>query len=110
MRWKRAGKIAAIGVGAVLLSAILLVQVQQQVLRWRAERLLADIREIQMGKSNWADAQWLMHKWGEMGRVDGFMHCRILRIPDCPGGPVSRLSELLLEPGWSRNAITGACV
>jgi hypothetical protein len=47
------------------------VQIQQHILRWRAERLLADIREIQMGKSTWADAQRLMKQWGKWGGWQG---------------------------------------
>jgi hypothetical protein len=47
------------------------VQIQQHILRWRAERLLADIRQIQMGKSTWADAQRLMYKWGAWGKWEG---------------------------------------
>ena len=61
------------GVGVLVLVAGLaaFVQVQQHLLRWRAERLLADIREIQMGKSTWADAQRLMDRWGKWGGYQG---------------------------------------
>lgn len=48
-----------------------LVQIEQGVLRWRAGRLLADIRAVQMGKSTWVDAQRLMYRWGEWGRWVG---------------------------------------
>jgi len=47
------------------------VQFQQRLLRWRAERLLADIRQIQMGNSTWVEAQRLMHRWGEWGYYEG---------------------------------------
>jgi hypothetical protein len=47
------------------------VNVEQRVLRWRAERLLADIRGIQMGSSNWNDAQRLMNRWGKWGKWEG---------------------------------------
>jgi hypothetical protein len=43
------------------------VQIQQHLLRWRAEQLLDDIRAIEMGKSTWADAQRLMNRWGAWG-------------------------------------------
>jgi hypothetical protein len=61
--------LGAVGVGVLVLVAGLatFVQIQQRILRWRAERLLADIREIQMGKSTWADAQRLMNRWGAWG-------------------------------------------
>lgn len=57
--------------GVVLVVAVSIlggiVCIQQRILRWRAERLLADIREIQMGKSTWADAQKLMYRWRKWG-------------------------------------------
>lgn len=61
------------GLALVILVALLFitVQTQQRILRWRAERLLADIRAIQMGKSTWADAQRLMNEWGAWGEWQG---------------------------------------
>jgi hypothetical protein len=47
------------------------VRIQQGILRWRAERLLGDIRSIQMGKSTWADAERLMNRWGAWGGYEG---------------------------------------
>ncbi len=63
----------AFGVAILVLVDMLaaLVQIQQRILRSRAERLLADIREIQMGKSTWADAQRLMTRWGAWGGWQG---------------------------------------
>ncbi len=60
--------------GAVLslvLLAFLAVQIQQRMLRWRAERLLADMHQIRLYQSTWADAQRLMHRWGAWGHYDG---------------------------------------
>ena len=71
VRWVRLFRIAALAVLAIVFSLFAFVRIQQYVLRWRAERLLADIREIQMGKSTWADAQRLMHRWGNWGRWQG---------------------------------------
>lgn len=51
--------------------ALVFVQSQQWLLRWRAERLLNDIRQIQMGKSTWVEAQRLMDRWGEWGHYEG---------------------------------------
>lgn len=64
-RWGRWIRIAAIAILAPIVCLIATVRIQQYVLRWRAEQLLADIRQIQMGKSTWADAQRLMHRWGK---------------------------------------------
>ena len=55
-------RLAAIAIAAIVLCAAAYVQIQQHLLRWRAERLLNDIREIQMGKSTWVDAQRMMHR------------------------------------------------
>lgn len=66
-RWGRMLRLAGVAVLALVCGLVGFVQVQQHILRWRAERLLADIRAIQMGKSSWADAQQLMYRWGKWG-------------------------------------------
>ncbi|QNI37445.1 hypothetical protein [Edaphobacter albus] len=62
-------------VGGLFLAFVLLtflaVQIQQRMLRWRAERLLADMHQIRLYQSTWADAQRLMHRWGAWGYYDG---------------------------------------
>jgi len=58
----------------VLILALLLfaaVQFQQRLLRWRAERLMADMHNIRLYQSTWADAQMLMNRWGAWGHYDG---------------------------------------
>src|SRR5580698_7204243 len=61
--------------GGIVLSLVLLaflaVQTQQRMLRWRAERLLADMHQIRLYQTTWADAQRLMHRWGAWGHYDG---------------------------------------
>jgi len=37
----------------------------QWLLRWRAEKLLADIRALQVNRSTWSDAQQLTQKWSQ---------------------------------------------
>jgi hypothetical protein len=70
-RRRRALRICA-AVAFVLIAAVAIsVPIQQRILRWRAERLLADIHALQMGKSTWADAQKLMHRWGVWGHYEG---------------------------------------
>jgi len=71
VRWGRWTRIACIAILAPIVCLFAVVRIQQYVLRWRAERLLADIREIQMGKSTWADAQRLMYRWGKWGWYEG---------------------------------------
>jgi hypothetical protein len=68
VRWGLIVRIVVIAALAPIVCLAAYVPIQQHILRWRAERLLADIRQIQMGKSTWADAQRLMHRWGQWGR------------------------------------------
>ena len=78
VRWGRFFRIAGIAVLALIFCLAAVVPIQQRILRWRAERLLNDIREIQMGKSTWADAQRLMSRWGKWGKWEGScdaQHC-----------------------------------
>jgi hypothetical protein len=56
---------------SLVLIAFLAVQIQQRMLRWRAERLLADMHQIRLYQSTWGDAQRLMHDWGAWGHYDG---------------------------------------
>ena len=56
---------------SLILAAFLAVQIQQRMLRWRAERLLADMHQIRLYQSTWADAQRLMHRWGAWGYYEG---------------------------------------
>jgi hypothetical protein len=64
-------RIAAVAILVPIACLAAYVPIQQHLLRWRAERLLADIRQIQMGKSTWADAQAFMTKWGTWGGYEG---------------------------------------
>jgi hypothetical protein len=52
----------------VLLAA---VQINQRITRRRAERLLSDLRGLQLERSSWSDAQALMQRWGRWGAYKG---------------------------------------
>ena len=75
MTWKkwvlRILRGAGLAVLAVVLLAFAAVQTQQWLLRWRAERLMADMHQIRLYQSTWADAQRLMNRWGAWGHYDG---------------------------------------
>lgn len=72
MKWmRRVFRIVCATALAVLVLTCAIVQFQQNLLRWRAERLMADMHRIRLYQSNWADAQSLMHRWGEWGHYDG---------------------------------------
>lgn len=63
----RVAGVAALGVVLLVFAA---VQFQQWMLRWRAERLMADMHRIRLYQSTWADAQRLMNRWGAWGHYD----------------------------------------
>jgi hypothetical protein len=67
----RVVRLAGVVVVSLVLITFLGVQTQQRVMRWRAERLLADMQQISLYQSTWADAQRLMHRWGAWGHYDG---------------------------------------
>jgi hypothetical protein len=78
---------------ALLLVAFAFVQIEQHLLRHRAERLLADFQSIRLHQSTWADAQTLMTRWGAWGHYDG--QCT---ASDCAytiklADPISRISN-----------------
>ena len=56
-------RVAGLAALAVVLLTFAAVQYQQWMLRWRAERLMADMHQIRLYQSTWADAQRLMHRW-----------------------------------------------
>ncbi|HEX4322600.1 MAG TPA: hypothetical protein VHZ52_16925 [Acidobacteriaceae bacterium] len=71
IRWRRVLRNTLIAAVTFLAAIAICIQAQQHQLRWRAERLLADIRQLQMDKSTWADAQRLMTRWGSWGKYEG---------------------------------------
>src|SRR5438876_539117 len=67
----RVVRLAGVVAVSLVLLAFLAVQFQQRMLRWRAERLLADMHQIRLYQTTWADAQQLMHRWGAWGHYEG---------------------------------------
>jgi hypothetical protein len=68
---KRALRVVCVTALVLAVFLFACVQFQQRLLRWRAERLMADMHRIRLYQSTWADAQGLMHRWGEWGHYDG---------------------------------------
>jgi hypothetical protein len=64
-------RFAGIIMGALVIALLALIAIRQHILRWRAERLLADIRALELGKSTWAHAQRIMKRWGAWGHYEG---------------------------------------
>src|ERR1700759_4734177 len=71
-KWAVRG-VSLIGVVALSLALItfLAVETQQRMLRGRAERLMADMHQIRLYQSTWADGQRLIHRWGAWGHYEG---------------------------------------
>src|SRR6185369_15377150 len=67
---RRAG-VAVIVLMACYAVILLVVQVNARVTRRRAERLLAEMRRHEVGKSKWADLQTLKTQWGAWGHYEG---------------------------------------
>lgn len=64
---------------SVLFVAVGALRIQQRVLQNRAGRLLADIRQIELRKTNFDDAQKLLAHWSKWGHSEGDctrQHCR----------------------------------
>jgi hypothetical protein len=70
-RMKSAFRIAFAAALVVLVLAYAIVQFQQNLLRWRAERLMDDMHRVRLYQSNWVDAQRMMDRWGAWGQYDG---------------------------------------
>ena len=60
-----------LGVSGFVLALFLVVQVQQRLLRHRAERLHAEIVALQLHPGTFADVQRMQREWGKFGHWDG---------------------------------------
>src|SRR5580692_8301208 len=78
---------------ALLLVAFASVQIEQHLLRHRAERLLADFQSIRLHQSTWADAQTLMTRWGAWGHYDGQCSAADCAYTITLADPLNRLSD-----------------
>ena len=47
------------------------IHIEQRLLRARAERLLEDIRSLELRRSSWADAHRVFTRWGAWGHYEG---------------------------------------
>lgn len=94
-RWRGILRVAVVGMGATLITAMAYVVVQRHISRRQAEQLLADVRELQLRKSTWADAQELKKRWRAEISDDGpcsGTKCRFFVTVD---DPFDRLAEIL---------------
>jgi hypothetical protein len=68
---RRTYRTGLLAVLASVAAVIATVQVQQQMVRIRAEHLLSDIRVLELRKSTWSDAQKIFARWDAWGQYDG---------------------------------------
>ena len=85
-----------------------LVTAQQYLLRWRCQRLLADLQSIRLHQTTWAQAQILMHRWGHWGHYDGTCtpaNCEYRILLTDPGIPYSKLKPDTLASRFFYNRL-----
>ena len=64
-------RLGALGIFVVVAFAIVPIQIEQHLLRRRAERLLSDIRSLDIGRATLSDAQNLSRKWKPFAHFKG---------------------------------------
>lgn len=85
----------ALGIRAILVFLVIVwlaAQGRQWLFRTRSERLLADIKALNLNHSTWSDAQRMMDRWGKWGYWQGdcnAQHCEYTidlddLLPDAP--------------------------
>ena len=67
----RVVKVTALAFVCLFLVLFITVRAQQWLLRLRAGQLMADMHQIRLYQTTWAEAQHLMHRWGAWGHYDG---------------------------------------
>ena len=59
------------GLGFAALTAVGAIRANQYLLRWKAERLLADLKSLEMRKSTYQDARLVIDRWKGSMRAEG---------------------------------------
>lgn len=60
-----------VGFAIAITISLTVVQVGQKIVRRRAERLLSEMRALEVGKSTWKDLQGIQTRWGAWGHFKG---------------------------------------
>ena len=88
---------AVVVIAAALMVLIVFVQVEQLLIRHRAERLTREMQNLQVGKSSWIDVQSFMTRWGRWGDYKGSCsasHCDyVVELEDPIGTAFNSLAE-----------------
>jgi hypothetical protein len=69
---RRIFRVVAISLIVLPVGVAALIQVRQRIFRHRAERLLDDVRSVQLRRSTWQDAQRVMARWDEWATFSRF--------------------------------------
>jgi hypothetical protein len=73
--WLRVVGLVTLAAASLLTGLLMLcaasLEAEQWLLRWRAQRLMAEMHQIRLYQSTWANAQRLMHEWGAWGHSNG---------------------------------------
>jgi hypothetical protein len=70
LRLRRVLNYGAVSLVLVCLIAVAALHVQERILRYRAEKLLADIQSLELRKASFADARDVFRRWGKWGEFD----------------------------------------
>ncbi len=60
-----------LALSACYLLLLLYVQVNERIMRHRAERLVEEMRQLEVNKSTWDDLQGIRTRWGAWGHYEG---------------------------------------
>jgi len=90
----------------IVLLAFAYVQIQQHLLRHRAERLLANFHALRLKQSNWQDAQQLITRWGAFGHYNGTCtaaECSYFISLEDEGSSINSALYKFMETRWPQS-------
>src|SRR5579862_2986889 len=95
-----------LALSASYLLLLLYVQVSERIMRHRAERLVEEMRQLEVNKSTWDDLQGIRTHWGAWGDYEGDCTAKKcdyrIDFEDLPGG--SALQRVVAYLGHSNMA------
>jgi len=108
LRWLKYGAVSLL---LAILCAVIAIHVQERILRDRAERLLVDIRSLELRKASFTQAQAVFRRWSRWGHYDGEcseMHCSFqITLSDFPFNLHGRYGWKTMWPGRTAMFVGG---
>jgi hypothetical protein len=74
-RWRKIFRITAVSFVILGISLTAWAQIERHLMRARAERLLADVRALQLHKASWSDIQAFRVRWKDWGAGEDSSPC-----------------------------------